>query len=145
MKKTILAAMLLAGAFPLAGCITTQEMPLSPNSVRLDTSAKGLLFTGQAVSQTMRRAAELTLQNGYSYFRLDQAQTAQGSELAGVYSSGSASVYGNAFGATAYGSGFSTPIMAPTANVGVTVIMFHTNEAGAFDAKTVLAKYSQTS
>ena len=55
----------------------------------------------------MRRAAELTLQSGYSHFRLEQAQVGQGSEFAGMYSSGSASIYGNAYGATAYGSGFS--------------------------------------
>ena len=68
----------------IAGCVTTQEMPLAPNVVRLDTQASGLLFAGQATGQTMRRAAELTLQNGYSHFRLEQAQVAQGSELAGV-------------------------------------------------------------
>jgi hypothetical protein len=121
-------------------------MPLAPNVVRLDTQASGFLFAGQATGQTMRRAAELTLQNGYSHFRSEQAQVAQGSELAGVYSSGSASVYGNASGANAYGSGFSTPIMKPTASIGVTVVMFHADEAGAegaFDAKAVLAKYSQ--
>ncbi len=121
-------------------------MPLAPNVVRLDTQASGLLFTGQATGQTMRRAAELTLQNGYSHFRLEQAQVSQGSELAGVYSSGSASIYGNASGASGFGSGFSTPIMKPTASVGVTVVMFHADEAGAkgaFDAKAVLAKYSQ--
>ena len=136
----------LAIGLSIAGCISTQEMPLAPNIVRLDTEAKGLLFTGQATSQTMRRAAELTLQSGYSHFRLEQAQVGQGSEFAGMYSSGSASIYGNAYGATAYGSGFSTPIMAPTANVAATVVMFHSGEVGAkgaFDAKAVLAKYSQ--
>ena len=68
-----------------AGCSNTQEMPLAPNMVRLDTQASGLLFTSQATSQTMRRAAELTLQNDYSHFRLDQADLSQGSQLAGVY------------------------------------------------------------
>jgi len=136
----------LALGLSIAGCVSTQEMPLAPNVVRLDTQASGLLFTGQATGQTMRRAAELTLQNGYSHFRLEQAQVSQGSELAGVYSSGSASIYGNGYGASGFGNGFSTPIMRPTASVGVTVVMFHTDEAGAkgaFDAKAVLAKYSQ--
>jgi hypothetical protein len=136
----------LALGLSIAGCVTTQEVPLAPNVVRLDTQASGLLFAGQATGQTMRRAAELTLQSGYSHFRLEQAQVAQGSELAGIYSAGSASVYGNASGANAYDTGFSTPIMKPTASVGVTVVMFHADEAGAegaFDAKAVLAKYSQ--
>lgn len=80
---------LSALALGLSIVVSTQEMPLSPNAVRLDTQASGLLFTGQATGQTMRRAAELTLQNGYSHFRLEQAQVSQGSELAGVDSSGS--------------------------------------------------------
>jgi hypothetical protein len=45
----------------LAGCITTQEMPLAPNVVRIDTQAGGLLFIGQTVPQTMRAAARATL------------------------------------------------------------------------------------
>jgi hypothetical protein len=130
----------------LAGCVHTQELPLAPNVVRLDTQASGLLFAGQAPAATMRRAAELTLQHGYSHFRFEQASMAQGSELSGVYSSGSASAYGNAYGATAYGSGVSTPIYRPTANVGVTVVMFRANEPGAqgaFVAADVLKQYSQ--
>ena len=69
----------------------------------------------------------------------------QGSQLVGSSSFGSATVYGNAYGATAYGSGFSTPVYAPTSEIGVTVIMFHSNEAGArgaFNAAEVLKKYS---
>jgi hypothetical protein len=136
-----------------AGCIHTEEMPLAPNMVRLDTQASGLLFAGQATSQTMRRAAELTLQNGYSHFRLDQAGLSQGSQLAGVYGQSQGVVSGQANG-TATGSlytgsasasysesGFATPIYRRTTGVGVTVIMFHENEPGAkgaFDAAEVL-------
>ena len=134
-------------------CIHTQEMPLAPNVVRLDTQASGLLFTSQAAPKTLRRAAELTLQKGYTHFRLDQAQMAQGSELAGVYSSGQATAYGSAtgsrYGNTTYVNGRSTvsgyatatPIYAPTANIGVTVIMLRPDESqaqGAFDAAEVL-------
>jgi hypothetical protein len=74
----------------LAGCIHTQELPLAPNMVRLDTQASGLLFAGQSTNKTMKRAAELTLQNGYTNFRFEQANLQQGSQLAGVFSSGSA-------------------------------------------------------
>jgi hypothetical protein len=60
-------------------------MPLAPNMVRLDTHAGGALFVGQAAGQTMKRAVELTLQNGYTHFRLEQASMAQGEQLAGVF------------------------------------------------------------
>jgi hypothetical protein len=110
MRKFIVA--IIAG-LGVAACVT-QEMPLAPNEVRLDTHAAGALFTGQAAGVTMRRAAELTLQNGYSYFRLEQASVSQGTRLAGVnnYSTGSAYAtgFGNSAVATGYSSGFSTPI-----------------------------------
>ncbi len=141
----------------VAGCIHTQELALAPNVVRLDTQASGWLFTGQATSQTMRRAAELTLQNGYSHFRFEQAELSQGSQLAGVYgqSQGTASAQGNGMvtgnlysgsaSARYSGTGFATPIYRRTANVGVTVIMFHADEPGAkgsFDAAEVLRRNS---
>jgi hypothetical protein len=103
MRKAIQSAAVLIVGVALAGCIHTQEMPLAPNVVRLDTQASGLLFTGQASTQTMRRAAELTIQNGYSHFRLDQASVQQGTQLAGVYSSGSASAIGTT-NVTTYGN-----------------------------------------
>jgi hypothetical protein len=129
----------------ISGCISTQEMPLAPNVVRLDTEAGGLLFVGQAPKQTLRRAAELTLQNGYSHFKLEQADVGQGSQIAGVYSTESVSAFGGPYSASAFGTGFSTPIYRRTAHVGVTVIMFHANEPGAqgaFDAAAVLQRLS---
>jgi hypothetical protein len=65
---------LVAPALALAACVTTQEMPLAPNVVRLDTHASGDMFGEDAPGQTMRRAAEVTLQNRFSYFQLQQAQ-----------------------------------------------------------------------
>src|SRR5271165_2459145 len=82
----------------LSGCVSTQELPLAPNVVRLDTHASGRLFVGQATSQTMRRAAELTLQNGYSHFRLEDAQMSRGSQFAGVYSSGAGAAFATDYG-----------------------------------------------
>ncbi len=128
-KKLAVAA---AFGVVVSGCVTTQEMPLAPNVVRLDTHAMGVVFTGQAVPQTMRRAAELTLQNGYAYFRLDQPEMSQGVEQGGSVNN--------------VWTGTSTPIMARTADVGVTVTMFRANEPGAkgaFNAAEVLKKYSQ--
>jgi hypothetical protein len=96
----------------LSGCVTTQEVPLAPNMVRLDTHAAGALFVGQASGQTLKRAAELTLQNGYTHFRLESVQTGQGEQLAGVYSSRSATAFATGYGATGFSSGFSTPLCA---------------------------------
>lgn len=130
----------------VAGCIRTQEMPLAPNMVRIDTQASGLLFTGQAVPQTMRRAAELTLQAGYTHFRFEQTTSAQGSQLAGVVSSDnvSGSYGGGSFQATGFGS--SSAVYRPTANAGATVIMLKAGDPGienAFDAAAILKRYSQ--
>ena len=145
--KIAIFASALAVAVGLGACVTTQELPLAPNIVRLDTQASGLLFTSKATSITMRRAAELTLEKGFTHFRFEQAQVSQGSQFAGVYSTASGNAYGTAYGNNAYvtgtSSGFATPIYRPTADVGVTVIMFHRDEpgaAGAFDAKQVLSQ-----
>lgn len=141
-----LVKLVFAGSFGLicAGCGSTQEMPLAPNVVRLDTRASGLLFAGQAAPQTMRRAAEATIRAGYTHFRLEQAQTAQGAQYMGSTYSGSARAYGYGNYATVTGEGFSSPIYAPTSSVGVTVVMFRAGEpgaAGAFNAVQVLQQY----
>jgi serine protease inhibitor ecotin len=99
----------------------------------------------------MQKAAEATLRNGYQYFRLEQVQMGQGQMLAGVNTFGSGSMYGNSLGnsfaATAYGSSLSMPVYAPTASVGVTVVMFHARDAGAkeaFSAADVLARLGKS-
>jgi hypothetical protein len=72
----------------------------------------------------------------------------QGSQLAAVYSTESgntlASGYGGAAFASGYSSGLSTPVYKRTADVAVTVVMFHADEPGAkgaFDAAAVLKRY----
>ncbi|HVI11581.1 MAG TPA: hypothetical protein VM822_01795 [Pseudolabrys sp.] len=147
MKYTSICGVLAGLA--LAGCITTQELPLAPNVVRLDTQSKGLLFTGQTVPQTMRAAAQATLNRGYTHFKFEDASLQQGSVVAGTIGSSNTNMSGS------YGHGFmnanantfgSTAVMhAPTAGAAVTVIMFHANEPGAqgaFDAEQVLKQYS---
>ena len=57
----------IAVALALAGCAGIEETPFAPNMVRLDVKPYAAPLVGQA---TVRRAAELTLQNGYSAFRL---------------------------------------------------------------------------
>ena len=74
------------------------------------------------------------------------AQMAQGSEIIGASSFGSANAYRYGNGVSAYGSGFSTVNRRPTASVGATVIMYRADEPGAqdaFEAQAVLKQYSQ--
>jgi hypothetical protein len=96
---------LTAVALALTGCAGIQETAFAPNMVRLDVKPYAEPFVRDA---TMRRAAELTLQNGYSAFRLMPI----------------------------YVHGFD--------DFGVTVVMFHAGDPGAydaFDAVAVLRKY----
>ena len=164
--KSIISICGLLAALMLAGCIATQEMPLAPNVVRIDTQAGGLLFTGQTVPQTMRAAANATLQRGYTHFKFADASLQQGSVVAGTVGSSNTNVtgssnttmsgsYGRGFmnaNATTFGSANATTfgstgvVRAPTASAAATVTMFHANQPeaqGAFDAAQVLAQYSQ--
>jgi hypothetical protein len=52
----------------VSACAGTQEYPLAPNMVRLDINPPAAPFAREA---TLRRAAELTLLNGYRAFRLE--------------------------------------------------------------------------
>jgi hypothetical protein len=86
------------------------------------------------------------LQAGYTHFRLDQASSAQGTRLAGVMTNSNVSgTYG--YGSfNAFGSGSATPIYAPTASAGATVIMLRAGDPGienAFDAVEMLKRYPQ--
>lgn len=151
MRGAIVSA--LAGLV-IAGCVSTREMPLAPNVVRLDTEARGALFTDQATSQTMRKAAEATLRRGFTHFRLEEASLTHGSEFSGavVRNIGGSSVtrsshrHGRTITATYTrpAATFVTPTRIPTASVGVTVIMFHADEPEAreaFDAVQVMREH----
>ena len=102
MRNLILAAI---ACLEVSACGGVTELPLAPNMVRLDVGPSGASFVGEA---TLRTAAELTLQSGYSAFRL-------------------------------------TPIYAQAFDrFGVTVVMFHAGDPGAwgaYDAAAVLGKY----
>jgi len=65
MRNLIVAAI---AALSLSACADTQEYPMAPNMVRLDVTPPTAPFVRET---TLRRAAELTLQNGYSAFRLE--------------------------------------------------------------------------
>lgn len=149
MSKSVRWLAILAVA-ALGGCITTQEMPLAPNVVRIDTQSRGLLFTGQTVPTTMRAAAKATLDRGYTHFKFADASLQQGSVVAGAVGTGNTNfngTYGSGFySGQSTGFGSTSIVRAPTAGAAVTVIMFHANEPGAqgaFDAAQVLKQYSQ--
>ena len=65
MRNLIVAAII---GLSLSACADTQEYPLAPNMVRLDVNPPAAPFVREA---TLRRAAELTIRNGYSAFRLE--------------------------------------------------------------------------
>jgi hypothetical protein len=64
LRNLIVAALAGLGA---SACAGIQETPLAPNMVRLDVDPPAAPSIGEAA---LRRAAELTLRNGYSAFRL---------------------------------------------------------------------------
>src|SRR5437588_6530449 len=100
MLWTIRLSAIAAAALSLSACISTQEMPLAQNVVRIDTQSKGLLFTGQTVPQTMRAAAKATLDRGYTHFKFAEAGLSQGSEVAGVVGNSNTNINGS------YGHGY---------------------------------------
>ena len=116
-------------ALSMQACATTNEMAVAPNKVRLDTHASGLAFVGSASSMTMKRAAETTLARGYTHFSLEDASMSSGRQVAGINAR-----------ANGFGGIYASPVMAPTANVGVTVVMFRGATPGAWSAKDVLAR-----
>lgn len=69
MKRLFFAVVARLG---LSACGGLQELPLAPSMARLDVGPSAEPFVGGA---TLRRAAELTLQNGYSAFRLTPIYT----------------------------------------------------------------------
>ena len=136
MHRMIKTALLLAIGSGLAGCVTTSEMPLAKNVWQVSTESQGTLFVGQADKSTMKRAAELTIAQGYDHFIIENPQTQTGSVQVGnmpVTANTNVNVIGNtAYGTTTYSGGGA--IMASQKNVSVTVVMFHANEPQAAQA-----------
>jgi hypothetical protein len=68
LRAATLGLIAAVASLGVAACDSTQEYRLAPNMVRMDVEPPTAPFVGDA---TLRRAAELTLRNGYSAFRLD--------------------------------------------------------------------------
>ena len=141
-RKTALLLVIGSG---LAGCVTTNEMPLAKNVWQVSTETQGTLFVGQADRSTMKRAAELTIAQGYDHFIIQNPQTQTGSVQVGnmpIIANTSVNVVGNtAYGTTTYTGG--NAVMAPQKNVSVTVVMFHANEPQAAQAVDAAAYLKQ--
>jgi hypothetical protein len=56
----------------------------------------------------MKRAAELTLQNGYTHFRLENAQMSQRSQRAAAYATEAGNTLATGYGGAAFATGYST-------------------------------------
>lgn len=143
MRRVVLASVAAVG---LSACVATQELPLAENVVRLDTRAQGALFVGSASNVTLKRAAEATIARGYTHFRLADAQMGQDVKYLGQSSYGSGTATWTPAGGVATGYGYSVPVYAPTASVGVTVVMFRAGEAGAqgaFDAAQIVKQFGE--
>jgi hypothetical protein len=145
MHRMVRIALLLAISSGLAGCVTTSEMPLAKNVWQVSTESQGTLFVGQADKSTMKRAAELTIAQGYDHFIVQNPQTQTGAVQVGnmpVTANTNVNVIGNAaYGTTTYSGGGA--IMAPQKNVSVTVVMFHANEPQAAQAVDAAAYLKQ--
>lgn len=136
MCRSIKAALLPLIACAVVGCVTTSEMPLARNVWQASTEAQGSLFTGKASNATMKRAAELTLAQGFDSFVVQNPQARSGSVYVGstpTVANTNINVYGStAYGTTTYTGG--EAIMAPHRDVSVMAVIFHAGEPGAAQA-----------
>jgi len=139
--KSIAAIGLTAG---LVGCVSTSEMEVAPNVVILQSEAGGALFAGKSGPELMRRAAEVTLQRGYTCFALSGAQMQTGSQYAGSIDTANATITGYGYGATGFGTGVSTPIYRHVENAGATVTMSKQCGPNSFRAADILKREAQS-
>jgi hypothetical protein len=131
-----------------AGCVSTSEMEVAPNVVMLQSEAGGALFAGRSGPEMMKKAAEATLQRGYTCFALSGAQMKTGSQYAGSIGSTNMNVsgygYGNSFSGFGTAIESSTPIYRHTESAGATVTMSKTCGPNEFHAADVLARSAQS-
>lgn len=103
----------------LGGCVSSQEIPLSANTYRLEVSGSGRIGAGNVPNQVLKKAAALTVSKGYTHFVLIDADTQTGRTFAGYSSVG--------------------PMLATTRSSAVTVVMYRPGQnANALEAATIL-------
>ena len=117
-----LILMVVASVAVLAGCATAyqkqgftggfDETQLQPNIYRVTFKGNGYTSAERAADYALLRSAELTLQNGYSYFAIVEARdgSTQGSVTLPTqsYTTGSATAYGSGNTVNAYGQSSTT-------------------------------------
>ncbi|MEM0906958.1 MAG: hypothetical protein AAGJ94_06320 [Pseudomonadota bacterium] len=62
----------------LAGCVYSKAVPIGNNAWRLETDGRGAIGQDIALNDTLRDAATLTLQQGYTHFLLSDAPEGPG-------------------------------------------------------------------
>lgn len=133
MRRTALAAVLLLAA---GGCVSTSEMPLAKNVVRIDTTGEGLIGEMESERHTLRRAAQLTLQAGYERFILSDTAKSHSVDVVG-YTPGQATTTVKQVGHQEVATTTYTapqPIRIDHTRVGVTVRMLNPGDPGFEDA-----------
>lgn len=131
----------------LAGCATTDVVPLSRNQVLISTSAAPACGVSGARDVASKMAAVETIRRGFDRYVILGAKAENNVRVTQTpprhsYSTGTF----NTFGGTTYGSVTTTyagsmPVIGGSNNADLLVVMFKTGEPGyqdAIDAKAVL-------
>lgn len=137
----------LAASLLVTACVSSREMQLSKNTVRIDTHGEGFIGSMESDNYTMRKAAKLTLENGYQRFIIADASRASHVETVG-YTPGQAITNVRYEGhrrveTTSYTA--PQPIRETMTEVGVTVIMLNPGDEGfenAIDAAETIKRLS---
>jgi hypothetical protein len=148
MGKILKVISVIALSTGIVGCVNTSEMEVAPNVIILQSEAGGALFAGRSGPEMMKKAAQETLQRGYTCFALSGAQLQTGSQYAGSIGSTNMNVsgygYGNSFNASGTAIESSTPLYRHTESAGATVTMSRTCGPNEFRAVDVLKKSAQS-
>lgn len=132
MTKLIPLAFLLV----FSGCVSTNELQLSENVWRLQSSGQGLLAQGRTGDALFKRAAELTLRQGYTHFTIGNPNTAS-STTTGGFTPVQANVVGNSVFVTG-----GQPINVNREDTSALVFMSRDPENGGIDAQEALTRLS---
>ena len=128
MTKLALLALLVL----LAGCVSTTEMQLSQNVWRVQSSGQGLLAQGRTGNALFKRAAELTVQQGYTHFVIGLPDTASSTTVGG-YTPVQATFSGNNVFVTG-----GQPIAVNRETTTALVVMSFGENGGALNARDIL-------
>ena len=134
-------AALLVCALTLVACQSVEDIQLSKNTWQVSGSGVGRIGVAGVNQAVLKRAAELTLANGYDRFAILEISGSQG-----VQNVGSTPIFATT--TPRYGGGSYTrfsgggPVIASTKSTSAVVRMFAPGDAGyqnALDANEVLA------